>query len=143
MYYPWLRYPSRFAADNRLLRQVALAKLQGPNATDLEFLKRWFERPSMGAFPIRGLDMLAWDDESDLVAIKPRATPDLLSKWLINIVFPFLHRTLGQHIKVTQSFIIFSCRLCRCTVFAANPTTARHPSHQSWVMASSSTKSHS
>lgn len=56
----------------------------------------------MGAFPIRGLDMLAWDDEGDLVAIKPRATPDLLSKWLTNTVFPFLHRTLGQRIKVTK-----------------------------------------
>lgn len=55
----------------------------------------------MGAFPIRGLDMLAWDDESDLIALKPRATPDPLSKWLMNIVFPFFHRTLGQHIKVT------------------------------------------
>lgn len=55
----------------------------------------------MGAFPIRGLDMLAWDDESDLIAIKPRATPDLLSKWLMNAVFPFVHQTVGQHIKVT------------------------------------------
>lgn len=99
---------ARFTTDNRLLKQVALAKLQGPNATDLKFIKSWFERPSMGAFPIRGLDMLAWDDDSDLVAIKPRATPDSLSKWLTNTVFPFLHRTLGQRMKVTDPQVFLS-----------------------------------
>lgn len=55
----------------------------------------------MGAFPIRGLDMAAWDDGSDLIAIKPRNTPDPLSIWLTNAFFPFLHRVLGERFKVS------------------------------------------
>lgn len=36
----------------------------------------------MGSFPLTGSDRDAWDrkNEGDLIAIKPRAAPDILSK---------------------------------------------------------------
>ncbi|KAI1143084.1 hypothetical protein F5Y05DRAFT_142310 [Hypoxylon sp. FL0543] len=83
--------------NETLLQQVYISRLDGPNSNDLEFLRSWFERPSMGYFPIRGLDYKAWEHrlENDLVAIKPRVSPDPLSNWITNTIFPLYHRVFG------------------------------------------------
>ncbi|KAI1870311.1 uncharacterized protein JN550_005239 [Neoarthrinium moseri] len=83
----------------RLLKQVEICNLERPSSVDLRTLRNWLERPSMGAFPIRGLDLNAWDDEDDLVAIKPRLSPDPLSRWVNDVVFPLIHRFCGEKIK--------------------------------------------
>lgn len=83
-----------------------LTNLHGPNPIDLDFLRQWFERPSMAAFPLRGLDMAAWDDTTDLIAIKPRLTPDPLSRWLTNTFFPAYHRLFGEKVKVKLASIL-------------------------------------
>ncbi|KAI0380112.1 hypothetical protein F5Y04DRAFT_282241 [Hypomontagnella monticulosa] len=91
--------------NEALLQQVQISKLDGPNPIDLEFLRSWFERPSMGWFPIRGLDFKAWEQrpEDDLIAVKPRIPPDPLSKWITNYVFPLYHRLFGVRFKVADS----------------------------------------
>ncbi|OTA69141.1 hypothetical protein K449DRAFT_362387 [Hypoxylon sp. EC38] len=90
--------------NEALLQQVDISKLEGPNSNDLEFLRSWFERPSMGCFPIRGLDYKAWEQrrENDLVAIKPRLPPDPFSKWVTNTIFPLYHRVFGVKFHVRK-----------------------------------------
>ncbi|KAK4455482.1 hypothetical protein QBC34DRAFT_390025 [Podospora aff. communis PSN243] len=89
--------------NKALLTEVSLAKLDPPNKHDLVFLKDWFERPEMGNFPIIGANRKAWDVEDDLVAIKPRLTPDPISRWFTNIVFPLYHRWYGERFKKPES----------------------------------------
>ncbi|OTA79954.1 hypothetical protein M434DRAFT_86781 [Hypoxylon sp. CO27-5] len=90
--------------DEALLQQVYISKLEGPNSNDLEFLHSWFERPSMGCFPIRGLDYKAWEQrlENDLIAIKPRLPPDPFSRWVTNTIFPLYHRVFGFKFHVRK-----------------------------------------
>lgn len=86
---------------------MVLTKLPGPNPIDLNFLRQWFERPYGGAVPIRGLDLVAWEETADLLAIKPRLTPDPLSRWLANSFFPTCHRLFGERFKVRlATFVI-------------------------------------
>ncbi|KAI3395173.1 hypothetical protein diail_1725, partial [Diaporthe ilicicola] len=62
--------------NDQLSKLATLAKLDGPASPDLKFLRAWFERPDMGFFPIWGLDKKCWEDEDDLIAIKPRLLQD-------------------------------------------------------------------
>ncbi|KAK2607899.1 hypothetical protein N8I77_006542 [Diaporthe amygdali] len=89
--------------NERLLRQALLAKLEGPNKLDLEFLQEWFQRESMGAFPILGPDMDAWNHTEDLVALKSRSPKDPTSSWFITTIFPLYHRLIGQKLKNPES----------------------------------------
>ncbi|PVH77721.1 hypothetical protein DL98DRAFT_636938 [Cadophora sp. DSE1049] len=88
--------------NDAILKEVALAKLGRPRQYDLEFLRSWFRRPGMGAFPLLGLDRDAWDikTESDLIAIKPRATPDLFSKWFTESFVPRYHQVFGERFRL-------------------------------------------
>tara|TARA_R110002060_G_scaffold27132_4_gene36857 strand:- start:19 stop:519 length:501 start_codon:yes stop_codon:yes gene_type:complete len=56
----------------------------------------------MGAFPLLGLDRDAWDakSESDLIAINPRATPDIFSKWFTESFIPRYHQVFGEKFRV-------------------------------------------
>lgn len=87
-------------ADDRLLKQAALAKLNQPNKIDLKNLREWFERHDLGAYPIRGPDMTAWDEDEDLVAMKPRVSQDIISRCLTETVFPYFHNRFGERFKV-------------------------------------------
>ncbi|KAI1448152.1 hypothetical protein F5Y02DRAFT_377510 [Annulohypoxylon stygium] len=91
--------------NEALLQQVRISKLDEPNPTDLEFLRSWFERPSMGCFPIRGLDYKAWEQtfENDLVAIKPRVLPDPFSKWITDTLIPLYHRIFGVKFRTADA----------------------------------------
>jgi hypothetical protein len=54
----------------------------------------------MGSFPIRGLDMGAWDVKEDLVALKSAGPSDLTTRWFTNSLVPLYHRFLGEKLKV-------------------------------------------
>ena len=88
--------------DDAVLKEAALAKLERPRQYDLDFLRSWFRRPGMGAFPLLGLDRDAWDakTESDLIAINPRATPDIFSKWFTESFIPRYHQVFGEKFRV-------------------------------------------
>lgn len=85
--------------DDQLLKLVTLAKLDGPASSDVRFLRDWFERGDMGCFPIWGLDKKSWDDEDDLIAIKPRLLQDPVSRFHEASISMF-HRFLGEKLKV-------------------------------------------
>lgn len=90
-------------SDDRLFKHVTLSKLDAPNESNLLFLKEWLERPTMGSFPIRGLDMGAWDAQEDLVALKSAGPRDLTTRWFTNTLVPLYHRFLGERLKVRIS----------------------------------------
>ena len=79
-----------------------LCRLGSPTRHDLQFLRNWFERPSMGSFPLLGLDRLAWDGdhEADLVALNPRQAPDGFSRWFTDKAIPKYHEVIGEKLKV-------------------------------------------
>ncbi|KUJ08802.1 uncharacterized protein LY89DRAFT_788704 [Mollisia scopiformis] len=87
--------------NDELLKQASLAKLEQPRKYDLTFLRSWFQRPGMGSFPLLGIDRGAWDtdNENDLVAIKPRAPPDMFSRWFTEDVVPHYHHIFGKTFK--------------------------------------------
>ncbi|KAH8751521.1 hypothetical protein BGZ57DRAFT_973954 [Hyaloscypha finlandica] len=91
--------------NNSLLKQASIAGLGNPSHVDLDFLRSWLERPSMGYFPIRGQDQAAWDprDEDDLIAIKARTSPDPFSKWFTDSLVRVYHRFLGEKFKKQSS----------------------------------------
>ncbi|KAL2024950.1 hypothetical protein VTK56DRAFT_3649 [Thermocarpiscus australiensis] len=99
----WKRLRKKLHKYNDTLYRLAfLAKLKGPNNQDLSFLRRWFDRSTMGSIPIRGLDRAAWDDKDDLVALHRRSTPDALSWFFRNLVFPLFHHLYGKRFKGSQ-----------------------------------------
>lgn len=90
-------------SDDRLFKHTTLSKLDAPNESNLSFLREWLERPTMGSFPIRGLDMGAWDVQEDLVALNSAGPQDLTTRWFTNTLVPFFHRFLGEKVKVRIS----------------------------------------
>ncbi|KAH6710951.1 hypothetical protein BKA61DRAFT_612737 [Leptodontidium sp. MPI-SDFR-AT-0119] len=87
--------------NDAVLKQASLARLERPREYDLEFLRSWFRRPGMGSFPLLGIDRDAWDEktESDLIAIKPRAVPDIFSKWFTESFIPRYHHIFGKKFR--------------------------------------------
>lgn len=85
--------------DDQVLKLVTLAKLDKPASSDVRFLKDWFERRDMGFFPIWGLDKQSWEDEDDLMAIKPRLLQDPITRFFEALISLF-HRLLGEKLKV-------------------------------------------
>ncbi|KAF2099869.1 hypothetical protein NA57DRAFT_75374 [Rhizodiscina lignyota] len=85
-----------------ILKHAALSQLGRPTHHDLQFLRSWFERPSMGSFPLLGLDKKAWEaeHESDLVALNARKASDRLTRWFTDTVIPRFHVLLGERLKV-------------------------------------------
>lgn len=57
----------------------------------------------MGSFPIRGLDMGAWDVKEDLVALKSAGPGDLTTRWFTNTLVPLYHRLFGERLKVRNN----------------------------------------
>ena len=108
---PWI--------DDALLKQSSVAQLGPPRTYDLKFLREWLERPTMGAFPLLGLDRKTWDpsNESDLVAIHGRRPADLFSAWFSEVVVPFYHRLVGHRIKVGQALYLVGSYLGHCFRF--------------------------
>ncbi|KAF2195699.1 hypothetical protein K469DRAFT_649806 [Zopfia rhizophila CBS 207.26] len=94
--------------NDALLKQAAISRLESPTRHDLEFLRSWFQRPTMGSFPLLGLDRAAWDaeNEGDLVALNARQAPDLFTRWFADKVIPKYHDIVGEKIKrpVSEEF---------------------------------------
>ncbi|KAK6079539.1 hypothetical protein SCUP234_05708 [Seiridium cupressi] len=88
---------------NDSLTQVAeLSKAAVPKSHDLEFLRSWLVRPSMGNFPLLGLDSKSYEPEHmlDLMTFNSRPSPDLFSHWFVDKVVPAWHKVLGRKIKL-------------------------------------------
>ncbi|KAK9420999.1 hypothetical protein SUNI508_06144 [Seiridium unicorne] len=89
------------AYNDALLKQSQLAQLPRPRAYDLDFLRSWFERPGMGAFPLLGADRKSWNVQhgEDLIGIKARIAPDPLSTWFVEKFVPVFHHFVGARFR--------------------------------------------
>lgn len=91
--------------DDKIIRQRVITNIKSPREYDLKFLREWFERPSMGAMPLLGLDRTSWDPphEKDLVSLNPRIPPDKFSEWFSERLIPTFHRVWGTRLKVRDT----------------------------------------
>lgn len=89
------------AYNDAVLKQAHLARLEDPSRHDLELMRTWLQRPSMGNFPLLGLDRTTWDKdhETDLVALRPRRQSDFFSNWVIENIVPKFHHFIGARFK--------------------------------------------
>lgn len=56
--------------DEAILQLAQMHTLKAPDKTNLELLHTWLVTRGMGDGQIQGLEGLAWDDTSDLMALK-------------------------------------------------------------------------
>lgn len=88
--------------NDAALKQAQLSRLDRPSCHDIEFLRTWLERPTMGNFPLVGLDRNTWSSiyENDLMAVRTRPSSDYLSDWITHTIVPSFHRMVGEKYKV-------------------------------------------
>src|SRR5271170_5604787 len=71
-----------------------LLQLPAPKRYDLNFLRSWLIRPSMGNFPLLGPDSTSWSSPHgyDLFAMHRRSSSDPFTHFFLNILLPFAYR---------------------------------------------------
>lgn len=79
-----------------------LAKLDSPNARDLEFLVSWMKSPHEGKVYLLGLDSNIWErpDKPDLVALRTRDAGDSLTQLVTDVLLQRYHHLIGRYFKV-------------------------------------------
>jgi hypothetical protein len=89
-------------ADRSVVDLLAVMRMAPPVPHDLDFIRKWFKRPSMGAHPLLGTDRGSWDtqNEGDLGALIPRRAHDRFSQWFIDSLVPKLHKIFHRKYKV-------------------------------------------
>lgn len=89
--------------NDAVLKQAQFTRLEDPSRHDLDLVRDWLQRPSMGNFPLLGLDRKTWDKdhETDLVALRPRRQSDFFSNWVIENIVPKFHHFIGARFKAS------------------------------------------
>lgn len=89
--------------NEAVLKQAKLARLEDPSRQDLDLMRTWLQRPTMGNLPLLGLDRTVWDKdhEADLMALRARRQNDLFSTWVIENVVPKFHHVIGAKFKAS------------------------------------------
>lgn len=83
-------------------------QLRGPESHDLQFFREWFQRSTMGSFPLNGRDRDYWkeENEKDLVALCPHKVADSFTQWIIQKATPLFHHVLGFKLKVSCTITV-------------------------------------
>ncbi|RAL67060.1 hypothetical protein DID88_007840 [Monilinia fructigena] len=81
--------------------QIYINNLPQPREHDIDFLRRWLERPKLGNYPLSSRDKDSWSahHEDDLFALQRKPTSDPFSRWMIWSCVPYLHRKFLKHFK--------------------------------------------
>ena len=81
------------SADEAIIQQKELARLDQPSGHDLKFLQEWMRRDDLGAVDLIGRDSEIWSHSkpSDLLAIRVREHEGLFSEWVSDKVVWWLH----------------------------------------------------
>ncbi|KAI9650738.1 hypothetical protein NHQ30_000762 [Ciborinia camelliae] len=84
-----------------LNQQIFINNLPQPREHDLNFLRKWFERPKLGNYPLSSRDKDSWSGgyEEDLLALQRKPTSDPFSRWIIWSCVPYLHRKFLKYFK--------------------------------------------
>jgi hypothetical protein len=85
-------------SDDALLKDSHLTQLGTPTKHNVRILREWFERRSMGEFPLVGKDENSWSEEKewDLVALHPRQNPDFFASWFGDSLVPWFLQTIPE-----------------------------------------------
>ena len=97
-------------ADDCLIQQATIAKLERPSSYNLKMLRRWLDHSSYGNSFLYGLEKHAWDDQykHDLISIPKsdtEANKDWLSRLFLGSLLDHYHKLVGRHYKVNYSDI--------------------------------------
>jgi len=79
-----------------------LAKLDSPNARDLEFLVSWMKSPCEGKVYLLGLDSDIWENPNkpDLVALRTRDTGDTFTRIVTDVLLQRYHHLIEHYFTV-------------------------------------------
>ena len=95
-------------ADECLVQQATIAKLERSSSYNLKILRRWLDHSSYGNSFLYGLERYAWDNDykHDLVSIPKsdmETNKDLLSRLFLGSLQDHYHNLIGRHYKVSHS----------------------------------------
>jgi hypothetical protein len=96
-------------ADEALLLQSLITKIQKPNQRDIQLLQEWMKRPSMGNVYLLGRDSDIWASPEilDLVALNARHSEDFLSSWMADVAIHWYHHLVGWRFRVSRCSLQF------------------------------------
>ena len=92
-----------FCSDTALSQALELSKAGAPNDRELDFLRNWFIKPSMGNDFLNDIERSIWDKPNtpDLVTLFPRILQrDFLTSRLDGILLDIYDRVWGHRLKV-------------------------------------------
>lgn len=90
------------SADAALLQISQLAKIDSPREDELQFLKEWLDRPTMGNTFLRGREATVWRDRTakEMVTLAERKLDsDPFSTWLSTGLVGIFDRVWGNRRK--------------------------------------------
>ena len=96
---------SNWFADEALVLQAQVNKLDKANKQDLDILRKWLVMAGGDGFPY-GIEAKAYDDDAtnDLVAVSTRCPEgDPFTRWLADTVIPKFHQKIWRRWKVCGS----------------------------------------
>ncbi|MCJ1382471.1 hypothetical protein MMC17_005584 [Xylographa soralifera] len=87
-----------------LLRQSQLCQLGRPSPMDLEGLKEWMTRPSMGDVYLVGRDRNIWEaaNTHDMISLQHRERETVFSRWVTKNLLRKYHNLIGRHIMKAE-----------------------------------------
>lgn len=91
--------------DAALAQALELSKAEAPSRRELDFLRRWLIRPSMGDDFLTDIERTIWDEAhtSDLVTLFPRVLQrDAFTSLLDGYLLDIYDRIWGHRRKVCQ-----------------------------------------
>ena len=98
-------------SDAALSQALELSNAQTPTRRELEFLRRWLMRPSMGGSFLKDIEQSIWDEPNtaDLVTLFPRTLQrDWFTSLLDGYLLDIYHRIWGHRRKVSR----LDCKMC-------------------------------
>jgi hypothetical protein len=79
-----------------------MSRLRSPTPHDIEILRSWLARPTLGNARLLGPGRDAYNagNENDIVGLKAKPTPDVFSRWFTDKLIPKWHRMVWEKPKV-------------------------------------------
>ncbi|KAK2768737.1 hypothetical protein FQN54_000593 [Arachnomyces sp. PD_36] len=87
--------------NDALLQQSRIQALPKPHNLDVQFIQEWLKLPTGGDFFLHGTTEHAWDDNEDLVCLKPPEPGEeknSSARWLSETILPWFHSHIGHRV---------------------------------------------
>lgn len=98
-------------SDEAVLQQAKMKRLGSPTLHDIEALRSWLARPTLGNARLLGPDRNSYstDNEKDIITLNAKSAPDVFSRWFTDVFIPKWHKMVWERFKVLLSL----CSLIR------------------------------